>query len=143
MRWIVTVLVPIAALAASTGASAGAVMRPDWAIGIWANPAETLFIKTGPCRGDGGGDLCGSIVWASQRAMADARDAGVSQLIGTQLLSGYRRTGPGSWNGTVYIPDIGRRFSSRLKQTSAQALTISGCLVGGFLCKSQVWRRVR
>lgn len=141
MRRMVTALAPIGAMMASAGAPAGAVMRPDSAIGIWANPAETLFVRTGPCHGDG--DLCGSIVWASEQAMADARNAGVSQLIGTQLLSGYRRTGQGSWSGTVYIPDIGRRFSSRLKQTSPQALTITGCLVGGFLCKSQVWRRVR
>jgi len=58
------------------------------------------------------------------------------------LLQDYRRVGTGSWTGRVYVPDMGRSFSSRIRQTSAATLSISGCLVDGLLCKSQVWHRV-
>lgn len=127
------------ALALAAGTPAGAAQRPDAVIGRWSNPKGTLAVQTGPCAD---GSLCGQIVWASAQAQADARDAGVAALVGTQLLQGYRPEGRGSWAGRVYVPDMGRSFSSRIRQTSAGTLSISGCLVGGFLCKSQVWHRV-
>jgi uncharacterized protein (DUF2147 family) len=126
-------------MALAAGASAGAALRPDAVIGRWSNPKGTLAVQTGLCAD---GSLCGQIVWASAQAQADARDAGVAALVGTQLLQGYRPEGHGSWAGRVYVPDMGRSFSSRIRQTSAGTLSISGCLVGGFLCKSQVWHRV-
>lgn len=137
-----TRLVPIvAAIVMMTGAvaDAAAAGHADAVIGRWANPKGTLAVQTGPCPD---GSLCGQIVWASPQAQADARDAGVPGLVGTQLLQGYRPEGRGSWAGRVYVPDMGRSFSSRIRQTSAGTLSISGCLVGGFLCKSQVWHRV-
>lgn len=131
----------VAAIVMMTGAvaDAAAAGRADAVIGRWANPKGTLAVQTGPCPD---GSLCGQIVWASPQAQADARDAGVPGLVGTQLLQGYRPEGRGSWAGRVYVPDMGRSFSSRIRQTSAGTLSISGCLVGGFLCKSQVWHRV-
>ncbi|WP_243848397.1 DUF2147 domain-containing protein [Sphingomonas insulae] len=122
-----------------TTTEAMATQRPDAVIGRWSNPKGTLAVQTGPCAD---GSLCGQIVWASPQAQADARDAGIAGLVGTQLLQGYRPEGRGSWAGRVYVPDMGRSFSSRIRQTSAGTLSISGCLVGGFLCKSQVWHRV-
>ncbi|WP_241656491.1 DUF2147 domain-containing protein [Sphingomonas oligophenolica] len=124
-------------IAAKTGA---ANIAADPVFGTWRNPKGTLTVETAPCRN--GGALCGAIVWASDKARADARAAGVATLIGTQLLSDYHRTGQGNWSGTVYIPDMGRSFSSRIKQVSPETLTISGCLIHGFICKSQVWHRI-
>ncbi|MCU6455334.1 DUF2147 domain-containing protein [Sphingomonas sp. A2-49] len=121
-------------------AGAGTAALPsDAPIGRWTNPKGTLAVETGPCVRGG---LCGQIVWASERAQAEARQAGIADLIGTQLLQDYRRVGTGSWTGRVYVPDMGRSFSSRIRQTSAATLSISGCLVDGLLCKSQVWHRV-
>ena len=137
---MVAVVAAVAVLttAVMTG-DAMAAQRPAAVIGRWSNPKGTLAVQTGPC---GDGALCGQIVWASPQAQADARDAGVPALVGTQLLQGYRPEGRNSWAGRVYVPDMGRSFSSRIRQTSAGTLSISGCLVGGFLCKSQVWHRV-
>ena len=111
---------------------------PDPVLGIWTNPKHTLAVRTKPC-GDG---LCGVIVWAAPKALADAREAGVAGLVGTELLQDYHRSGRGSWSGRVFVPDMGRSFSSRLRQSAPDQLTISGCLVAGFFCKSQDWRRV-
>jgi uncharacterized protein (DUF2147 family) len=137
-------LIALLAMVTASGAIAADALAPpapnDPVLGKWSNPRGTIAVQTAPCRE--GGTLCGAIVWASEEAQADARRAGVNQLIGTQLLTGYRRTGQNSWSGTVYVPDMGRSFSSHIKQLSAQQLTISGCLISGFLCKSQVWHRV-
>ena len=142
MMAAVLVALPIAGTAAMVVAAAPPAQAhgPDPVIGRWSNPMGTLAVQTQSCRD--GGTLCGAIVWASDRAQADARDVGVPSLIGTQLLQGYRRTGRADWSGRVYVPDMRRSFSSRIRQSSPTTLTISGCLIGGFLCKSQVWHRV-
>ena len=106
-------------------------------IGVWQNPKGTIRVRTRPC----GEMLCGNIVWASPTAMADARDAGVTSLFGTELLSNYRHTGRGRWTGQVYVPDQGRRFYSTIEQKSPNDLRISGCILGGLLCKRQDWTR--
>ena len=132
-------LATMVAIAVAAGAAAPANSAESATVlGTWQNPRGTLAVRTAPC----GPNLCGAIVWASAQALADAREAGISALIGTQLLQSYTRLDGASWAGRVYVPDMGRTFASRLVQTSPTTLKISGCLVGGFLCKSQTWHRV-
>ena len=115
-----------------------AIPTLDTPIGLWQNPAGTIRVRTAPC----GDALCGAIAAATPTAEADARDAGVTDLIGIQLLKDYRKIGSDRWAGTVYVPDMGRSFSSRIVQLAPDTLKISGCLIGGWLCKSQIWKRV-
>lgn len=117
-----------------------AVARPNPMLGTWVNPKHTVAVQTAACERGG---LCGAIVRADLQAMADARDAGVPQLIGPQLLQDYHPAHGRVWIGRVYVPAMGRSFSSRIEQVSPDALKISGCLVRGFLCKSQVWQRLK
>lgn len=105
--------------------------------GVWLNPSGSVAVRTGPC----GPGLCGHVVWASGKAKADAQDSGITSLIGTELLQDYRPEGR-IWRGTVYIPDMGRRFDSRIEPLSPDRLKISGCILGGFFCRSQVWTRI-
>jgi uncharacterized protein (DUF2147 family) len=110
-------------------------------IGTWINPRGSVKVQTGKCTGGSTGDLCGWVVWAAPQAQADARDSGVTRLIGTELLRGYRSAGPGRYRGEVYVPDMGRTFTSTIEQRGAGGLKISGCILGGLICKSQNWRR--
>jgi uncharacterized protein (DUF2147 family) len=109
----------------------------DMILGIWRNPSGSIDVRTQPC----GPDLCGVIVRASPQAAADAKDAGVGRLIGTQLLENYQKIAPNKWAGTVYVPDMDRRFSSRIEALTPTTLKISGCLMGEWLCKAQIWTR--
>lgn len=129
---------PLLVLAAAIAATAVAPSpAPKSVLGVWTNPKSTLAVRAAPC----GDALCGTIVHAAPKAVTDAREAGVPRLIGIQLLQGYRPTGRGSWAGRVYVPDMGRSFSSRIRQTAPDRLTISGCLIGALFCRSQQWRR--
>ena len=133
-------LAALAAIGATTAAQAGTVTPRPSVLGIWSNPKGTLAVRTLPCAD--ASQLCGAIVRAGPTAVADAKEAGVDRLVGTQLLQGYRPIGRAGWSGRVYVPDMGRSFSSRLRLTSADELTISGCLIGGLFCRSQAWHRV-
>ncbi len=128
----------VLALALSLALTASAqVATAATPFGLWQNPKGTIIVHTHSC----GQLLCGDIVWAGPKAIADARDAGVTSLIGTELLSGYRASGAGRWTGQVYVPDQGRRFASKIELKNPNSLRISGCILGGLICKHQEWTR--
>lgn len=117
-------------LAAATGGTA------DPAVGLWTNPKGSLTVRTRRC----GAQLCATVVSASERAKVKAADAGVAQLVGTEIFSDYRRDRDG-WAGTLFVPDKGKRVSSTLELAGGNRVKISGCLIGRMICKSQVWTR--
>ena len=107
-------------------------------VGLWRNPSGSVVVRAELCGGD---RLCGTVVWATPQAIEDAREGGSPQLIGTQVLRDYRRTGPARWAGTVFVPDIGRSFSSTIELRGANRLAVSGCLIRGVFCRRQEWTR--
>jgi uncharacterized protein (DUF2147 family) len=106
--------------------------------GLWRNPVGTVEVRIDSC----GATLCGNVVAASPSAIADARDSGYPSLVGMQILRDYRASGSARWQGTIFVPDMGRDFSSHIEMVDANHVLVSGCLFGKFLCKSQLWRRV-
>jgi uncharacterized protein (DUF2147 family) len=106
--------------------------------GTWLNPRGTITVKTSDCRGH----LCGWVNWASAEALQDAKESGVNNLVGIELLQDYKLNAPGRWSGMVYVPDLGHRFNSRITPLNANQLKISGCILGGLICKSQLWHKV-
>jgi uncharacterized protein (DUF2147 family) len=133
---IVRLAITAVALCGLSGtASAASVDAP---VGIWRNPKNSVHVRMQTC----GTNICGIVVWANAKALADAREGGTPSLIGTQLFREFRQTSPGSWSGRVFIPDLGRIFSARMKALDAKTIKGSGCLIGGFICKSQVWKRI-
>lgn len=122
--------------AISTQLSAAQPLRtPD---GVWKNPGGSVMVRTGAC----GDKLCGVVVWASPSALADARDSGTTKLIGTQLLRDYVASGPGRWTGQVYVPDLGGTYYSRIQLLGPDNIKVSGCILHGLICRSQIWTRV-
>lgn len=106
-------------------------------VGLWANPEQSVVVRTDETNSI----LSGRIIWANETAIADAREGGVMSLVGVQLLEDYHPDGPRKWKGIVYVPDMGRRFTSFISQTAPDKLKISGCILGGLICRSQVWKR--
>lgn len=109
----------------------------DGPFGRWVNPDSSVMVEMRDC----GGRLCGWIVWASSSAVSDAAAGGTPKLIGLELLRDYYPAGPGLWRGTVYVPDRGRAYSSRIRQLDRNHLKVTGCLWDGVICESQIWQR--
>lgn len=132
------VLLPLILAALAAPASGDAAIPSAGVEGIWLNPKGTVAVRTQPCAQS----LCGAIVWASPEARSDARDSGVPQLIGTQVLQDYQPRGRGVWAGTVFVPDMGRRFASEIDQISTTRMKVKGCILRGLICKSEIWTRL-
>lgn len=106
--------------------------------GTWINPKRTVTVVTSQC----GQLLCGTVISATPEVQAIAKKAGAPPLVGSKLLRDYRQTGKDKWQGKVFVPDRNASYYSTIKQLNANQLKISGCILGGLLCKSQVWSRV-
>ncbi|HWU12646.1 MAG TPA: DUF2147 domain-containing protein [Caulobacter sp.] len=125
-----------AGLAAVSPASAQDV---PFTYGVWRNPKNSVHVEIKPC---GGGRACGVVIWANDDAKADARKGGTPELVGLQLLRDFQLQKNGSWKGKVFVPDLNMNFNGTADFPDATTMKAKGCLIGGFLCKSQTWRRV-
>lgn len=117
---------------------ASAAAAPAGVHGTWTNPKRTVTVVTSPC----GKLLCGTVVSATPETQQIAKKAGAPPLVGTKLLQDYRQTGKDKWQGKVFVPDRNASYYSTIKQLNANQLKISGCILGGLLCKSQIWTRI-
>lgn len=115
-----------------------AAPAPEGIEGVWANPRNSVHIRYESC---GKGAICGTVIWASEKAIADAKRGGTDSLIGTQIFRNLYKSGPNSWKGKVYVPDIRKTFSGTVT-IEGDKMIGRGCLVLGVGCKSQTWSRV-
>ena len=105
--------------------------------GKWTNPKGSVTVAIAPC----GAAYCGTVVWASDKAKADAAKGGTPALVGTQLMTGFTPAGDGKWRGRLFVPDINYRARAELRIVDSGRLSVRGCMAGKFICKSQTWTR--
>jgi uncharacterized protein (DUF2147 family) len=129
------ILAFIFGLLAFSAANAG---EQEAAIGTWRNLRNTMHIEIRHC----GNSLCGTVVWASDQAIADARRGGTGDLIGTQVFRDFRQDSAGNWYGKVFVPDLNKTLSGTIVLVDRNTLKGSGCLVGRILCKSKILVRI-
>lgn len=115
---------------------AAAPQKPIY--GMWENPRGTVQVRTGAC----GANLCGWITWATDEAIRDAREGGTEHLIGTEIMQDYKQTDKARWEGHVFVPDWGNSFYSTIRQLNNDNIRVSGCILHGLVCKSQLWHRL-
>lgn len=107
--------------------------------GLWTNPKRSVVIEVGRC----GPAWCGTVVWATPKAKANARKGGTENLIGTRILSSARPDGKGGYKGRAFVPKRNIRSSATMRQTGPNSMVVEGCALAGLLCKEQRWTRVR
>ena len=105
--------------------------------GRWKNPSGSVVVAIGAC----GDAWCGTVASASDGAKADARRGGTANLVGTQLMSGFKPAGPNKWRGRMFVPDINHRSKAELQLVGTNQLKVTGCVVARMICKSQYWSR--
>jgi uncharacterized protein (DUF2147 family) len=105
--------------------------------GHWTNPQENVVVHIAPC----GSALCGRAISGSPRAKAKAIRSGAGNLIGAALMKDLVPAGAGQWTGSMFVPDRNIHAPGTIRMIDANRIKVSGC-VWGFICKSQVWKRV-
>ena len=61
-------------------------------------------------------------------------------LVGLPLLTGFGDAGS-HWKGTIYDPESGKSYTSKISRNADGTLKVQGCIA--FFCKTQTWTAVR
>jgi uncharacterized protein (DUF2147 family) len=100
------------------------------ATGLWLRDTGRSQLRVAPC----GPALCGTIAW-----LADP--AGPAKL-GQKVIYDMFPDGQGGWSGKAFNPEDGKTYSGKMT-VSGDQLTTAGCALGGLICKSVQWRRLK
>jgi uncharacterized protein (DUF2147 family) len=107
-------------------------------LGVWTGPKDNVRVAIRDC----GSSTCGTVVYASPKAEADARKSGLRTLVGQQLLRNFEPDGRGNMRGKVFVPTLKVTLSGTAEFIDARTMRAKGCVLGKVLCKSQIWTRV-
>ena len=105
--------------------------------GRWANPKKSVIIEVAPC----GNAHCGTVVWATPKAQANARKGGTEKLIGTRIITGIRPDGKGGYKGRGFVPKRNIHAPATIREAGPNTMLVKGCVLG-LICKEQRWTRV-
>ena len=105
---------------------------------VWRNPQDSAHVRVHPC----GTGMCGTVIWANDKAKADSARGGTPNLIGTELFRDFHETSPNLWSGKVFVPDMNHVFSGTGTLRDKDTIVARGCIAKNFGCKSQVWTRI-
>ena len=98
--------------------------------GLWLRENGRSQVRIAPC----GGALCGTVAWL--------RDTSGPGKVGQRVLYDMVADGENSWSGHAFNPEDGKTYSGTMT-LSGSRLTTSGCALGGLICKSVHWSRVK
>lgn len=110
--------------------------------GTWLTESGETKVAFAPC----GAATCGTIQWQkTPRADTENPDATKRSrpLVGAVMLSDIQADGAGRWKGQLYNIENGKTYSGTLDLQSPERMKLSGCVLGGLVCKSQIWTRVK
>lgn len=127
------------ALAVLLALAAGGASAADPVEGTWKTRPDDNgdygYVRIAPC----GDKLCGVLVKAF-----DASGAGkVSGNIGKRIVWDMVPDGAGGYGGgQIWAPDRDKTYASKMV-LSGDRLSVSGCVLGGLICRAQDWTRVK
>jgi uncharacterized protein (DUF2147 family) len=110
------------------GGQASAQQSAQDAQGVWTRADGAARIQFSPC----GAALCGAIVWL--------KDSSSKAHVGQQVFFDMARADQNSWTGNAFNPEDGKIYSGKMV-LSGKKLKTSGCVLGGLICKTVLWRR--
>ncbi|MFV0386233.1 DUF2147 domain-containing protein [Paracoccus sp. (in: a-proteobacteria)] len=104
--------------------------------GIWQTQPDNGFfarVSITPCAKA----FCGTIA----KTYRDDKEVS-SPNIGRQILIDMVPDGNGGYQGRLWRPSNNKVYIGKAR-LSGNSMSLSGCVAGGLLCKSQTWSRVK
>lgn len=126
----------------STMAAGGSASAGD-PTGTWLRSSGSSKIRVDAC----GSALCGTVVW-EREPRKDVYNPDPAKrndpVTGRRVLLGMKPSGtPDQWKGEVYNAEDGKTYTGYVTLQGDGTLKLQGCVLGGLICKSDVWSRSR
>ena len=118
---------------------AAAALAADPVEGVWKTKPDDNgnfgYVEIKPC----GPAFCGTLIQSfdGTGAVLD------SENVGKQIVWDMIAAGGGSYeDGQVWSPDRDKTYNSTM-QLAGNTLAVSGCVLGGLICRASDWTRVK
>ncbi len=134
------VLTVTAAGAMATMLMASAAFAADPS-GTWLSESGKTKVHIAPC----GVAFCGTIVWVAGPQQNDVNNPNAAKhvrpLVGSTMIYEMKPDGD-SYKGALYDYTSGKTYTGKLK-ANGDTLELSGCVLGGLICRSENWSRAK
>ena len=137
----------ILAAAMMAALAGGMAQAGEGPAGVWRMTSGKVTVRISDC----GGDLCGTIVGLKKpldkhgqpKRDKDNPNKALRNrpVIGLTILSNMRPSDDNSGEGTIYNPDDGNTYKSRMVLKGSDTMKVDGCVM--VLCKSMTFIRVQ
>ena len=117
--------------------------------GVWFTEDDEARVRIYRCDQD----LCGTVLSLKEpnepstgKPKLDKFNQDASKrarpIVGVELMSGLKPNGtPDQWEGSLYNPEDGNTYKGILTLQGLLNLKLQGCVLGGLICKSEIWKR--
>lgn len=111
----------ILAFAAAAFVASGAAYAAEPIEGKWLRPSTGTLVQFKNC---GGNSYCGTVLTGEHKGKS------IGKLSGSG----------GSYQGKVIAVDEGKTYTGKAS-VSGSTMKLSGCVMGGLICKGEDWKR--
>lgn len=134
----------ITALVAGLALISNAALGSD-VLGTWKSEVNDegnyVHVQMAPCSSDAK-LICGTIVKAENVDPSKGDPKRQAEIMGKVMINDMAADGANAWDdGTIWAPDDDETYSSNM-ELKGNVLTVSGCVLGGLICRGQDWTRV-
>ena len=124
---------------------------PAKVLGEWLTEDKVSRIALSEC----GDVLCGHISWITEKDATNEAGEPVTDvnnpdaalrsrpLVGLQIFHDLKPSSGNEnlWEGRVYNPENGEMYTASLLPQRDGRLRVKGCILDGWVCKSEIWTR--
>jgi uncharacterized protein (DUF2147 family) len=134
------ILLGALALTLALPAAAFAAVAED-AFGTWRDVDTGGILSVYSC----GGGLCVKVATPGKGREIDAKnpDAALKgrSMAGVVIMDGAAKAGADRWKGKLYNSEDGDTYTGYIVVTDKNEVKLEGCILGGLVCKSHIWKR--
>ncbi len=130
-----------AALAFSAAGTANVHAAAEDAVGTWKDTETGAICSIYSCNGG----VCIKVVTPSKEFATDKNNPDPAlkgrSMAGVVIMSGAAKDGADRWKGKLYNGEDGSVYTGWIIVNSKDEVKLEGCVLGGIICKSRIWRR--
>jgi uncharacterized protein (DUF2147 family) len=113
------------------------------AIGTWKDADTGGITQVYSCEGG----ICIKVVTPSKAREKDDNNPDPAlkgrSMAGVVIMAGAAKDGADRWKGKVYNSEDGKTYTGYIEVKSKDEVKLEGCVLGGIICKSHLWRRTQ
>lgn len=125
------------------GIGSAAAVTDDDIVGVWRHPDNGSHIQIYHC----GGSACAKVVSVTEPGRKDSHNPDPKlrdrPVVGVVIMNGGKKVGPLKWEGRLYNTLDGGTYNGTLELVNEKQLKLSGCILGGLICQSKMWTKIR